>query len=562
VSPRTETERALAVIWERVLEVEGVGVDDAFADLGGDSLLSLQILLSIKQAGFPVTPEDIHRHGTIAALAAAIDSRRAVVTGKEGPTVGSVRLTSNQRWLLKSGDVSWAVGEVLLTRRQTGGRVPAGTPPALDPTLLERAAQHLVFHHDALRMRCYQASSGQSLSPAGGSLRPAGGSLKPAGGWKAEYLDHTPPGLVSFLDVSQLPVDEQRARVTEELARVRQSVDVHGGPLFRLGLIRLGGSHDLVALFVHHVIADLVSTEILVRDLDALYAQFSAGESPRLPARSATVAQWSARAAAFARSPAAQQEAIYWRRVVTHAPSAPPLDFPAPGRSAGAEKVVALRLGRELTSELKRVRQTGLSLSNAIHYALARALSDAVGSSTVQFHTLSHARGPLFADLDLSRTVGFLAMPFPLLLELPGQASHDEAVRAVRAQMQAIPHHGVSYSVLLDFADKSVRARLTGPGSESPIQLNYVGESDRPYGELSVFRRATEWEAATGPAGQTSQPVPWRPRIDIAASIEEDDLLLWMTYHQHAYHPSTVERLGRRMLEILTELSPVQMGHA
>jgi surfactin family lipopeptide synthetase A len=50
VAPRTEMEACVAAIWQEVLGVERVGVHDNFFDLGGHSLLTLQVAARIEQA--------------------------------------------------------------------------------------------------------------------------------------------------------------------------------------------------------------------------------------------------------------------------------------------------------------------------------------------------------------------------------------------------------------------------------------------------------------------------------------------------------------------------------
>jgi amino acid adenylation domain-containing protein len=50
VSPRSETERLLAAIWEEVLGIEPVGIHDDFHELGGHSLLALQVLSRVRHA--------------------------------------------------------------------------------------------------------------------------------------------------------------------------------------------------------------------------------------------------------------------------------------------------------------------------------------------------------------------------------------------------------------------------------------------------------------------------------------------------------------------------------
>ena len=70
VSPRSEAERTIAAIWEEVLRVEQVGVNDNFFDLGGHSLLVVQVhsrLMGTFKREFPMT--DMFRHTTVAGLA-------------------------------------------------------------------------------------------------------------------------------------------------------------------------------------------------------------------------------------------------------------------------------------------------------------------------------------------------------------------------------------------------------------------------------------------------------------------------------------------------------------
>jgi amino acid adenylation domain-containing protein len=79
--PRTETERCLAEIWREVLGVDEVGLDDHFFDLGGDSLLALNLIgridgaLSVMLGGLEIVREPL------GALAAICDQRRGVLPG-------------------------------------------------------------------------------------------------------------------------------------------------------------------------------------------------------------------------------------------------------------------------------------------------------------------------------------------------------------------------------------------------------------------------------------------------------------------------------------------------
>ena len=69
VKPRNETEAALAAIWERLLDVEEVGVEDNFFDLGGDSLTALRSMMEANRAGMSLAASSIFQYQTVAALA-------------------------------------------------------------------------------------------------------------------------------------------------------------------------------------------------------------------------------------------------------------------------------------------------------------------------------------------------------------------------------------------------------------------------------------------------------------------------------------------------------------
>ena len=73
IPPRTPIERALADIWAEVLALDAVGVDDAFLDLGGDSLRAAQIAaLACEQFGVTLLPSELFAAPTVAAMAVAV----------------------------------------------------------------------------------------------------------------------------------------------------------------------------------------------------------------------------------------------------------------------------------------------------------------------------------------------------------------------------------------------------------------------------------------------------------------------------------------------------------
>jgi amino acid adenylation domain-containing protein len=87
VPPQSELEIAIAEIWSEVLGVERIGVDDSFFDLGGYSLLAVQVVSRIRKAlRTDVSPRDIFEAPTIAELARRLAARGPAASPEQAPT--------------------------------------------------------------------------------------------------------------------------------------------------------------------------------------------------------------------------------------------------------------------------------------------------------------------------------------------------------------------------------------------------------------------------------------------------------------------------------------------
>ncbi|WP_157897227.1 non-ribosomal peptide synthetase, partial [Mycobacteroides chelonae] len=97
-APTGPVEKILADIYAQVLGVDRVGVDESFFDLGGDSILSMQVVSRARAAGVVCRPRDIFVEQTVsgvAAVAVLSDGQSGVVD--EG--IGPVSATPIMHWL-------------------------------------------------------------------------------------------------------------------------------------------------------------------------------------------------------------------------------------------------------------------------------------------------------------------------------------------------------------------------------------------------------------------------------------------------------------------------------
>ncbi|MFD1692309.1 phosphopantetheine-binding protein [Azotobacter chroococcum] len=76
VAPDGELEEDLAALWSEFLGISPIGVDDNLFELGGDSLLAIQLLARVRSAyGVELHPAALFRTPTVAALAMLVETR-------------------------------------------------------------------------------------------------------------------------------------------------------------------------------------------------------------------------------------------------------------------------------------------------------------------------------------------------------------------------------------------------------------------------------------------------------------------------------------------------------
>ena len=85
MAPQTEQEKGLALVWEQVLHVARVGLDDDLFALGADSIHLFQIAARATREGLPVTPRQLLQNRTVRTLAGALQP----VSKAHAPGIGA-----------------------------------------------------------------------------------------------------------------------------------------------------------------------------------------------------------------------------------------------------------------------------------------------------------------------------------------------------------------------------------------------------------------------------------------------------------------------------------------
>ncbi|WP_344973677.1 amino acid adenylation domain-containing protein, partial [Salinactinospora qingdaonensis] len=230
-APRSWVERVLAEVFASVLGVERVGVDDDFFALGGDSILSIQVVSRARRGGVVVSSRDVFAHPTVAGLAAVAgaESGAPVVSG---PVSGPVRATPIMRWFFETHPVA---------PHRFNMSVVLDLVEDFDASALPRVVAALLEHHDMLRLRV----------GSDGHLR-----IAPA-------TAETPA--VDTVDLSGIAPEEAERAIQDHVLWAQRSLDLVDGPVVRVVVFDggVGGGVRLVVV-AHHLVVDGVSWRVLV----------------------------------------------------------------------------------------------------------------------------------------------------------------------------------------------------------------------------------------------------------------------------------------------------------
>ncbi|MFC7468917.1 condensation domain-containing protein [Actinomadura keratinilytica] len=282
-----------------------------------------------------------------------------------------------------------------------------------------------------------------------------------------------------------------------------------------------GRSVVRVLFTVHHLLTDGVSWRVLLDDLATAHAQVRAGQDVDLGPKTSSERQWARRLAEHTATGGFDAQLPYWREVTERADTGPlPLDDPEGDATVGAQETVSVALDAEetraLLTEVPPVHAT--RVDDVLLTALARTLRGWTGRDRLAVHLEGHGREELFAELDLTRTVGWFTSIYPVALALPEGEGWGPAVTAVKEQLRAVPDRGIGYGALRHLGNAL-------PDRPEPrISFNYLGRLDG-LGERALYRAAR-----MNPGGEFG-PAEARPHeLDVIGEVRDGQLVLTWSY--------------------------------
>ncbi|WP_225732717.1 non-ribosomal peptide synthetase, partial [Nocardia sp. JCM 34519] len=546
-APSTAAEEVVAAIFAEVLGVQRVGADDDFFALGGDSIVSIQVVSRARASGVVFGPRDVFEQRTPARLAACArldDGQGGGLAELAGGGVGEMPLLPVARWM-----VEWGKGFDRFDQH-----VVVRLPADVDEPGLVAAIGAVLDHHDMLRSRLRRDESGE---------------------WS---LTVAPPGEVDPAAVLHRRVLDQdiatggTARVAEiavtELDSALGQLDPTGGVMVRfVWLDPVGaGVPGWLVVVAHHLVVDGVSWRILVPDLMSALEQVKSAGAVALPPIGTSVRRWAHGLAAAATEAARVDELELWRSMVSG------VDPVLGGRELDPEIDTAATLDQlelELPESVTRSLLTrvptvfhggvndGLLAGLAVAVRIWRERAG-VSEASVLIRLEGHGREEsVLAGADLSRTVGWFTTMFPVRFDLAGIDCNEvvaggnavaAAVFSVKETLRSIPDKGIGYGMLRYLNPETadlLPARMPGR-----IGFNYLGRiTNADTGAAEIHGGLGELHASPDPG------MPVTTVLDVSAIVLEERLRATFRFPRTLLDPDEVEALAQLWSRVLTAIA-------
>ncbi|AQA23103.1 hxxPF-repeated domain protein [Rhodococcus sp. MTM3W5.2] len=461
VAPRNPVEEIVAGVMTDLLGVDRVGAADGFFVLGGNSLVSAQLVARINDAtGAALGIRDVFDGPTVAELARRVGGegsgvRRSPLIPQARPARIPLSPAQLRMWFVNQYDPQSPAYNISFSLRLSGH---------LDVSALRAALGDVIARHESLRTVYPLTDDGpcQEILPA----------------------ELAEPGLEV---VRVRDADDLHARMWAATAR---GFDVADQIPLRAILFRADETNHVLTVVLHHILADGFSLNPLARDVAAAYAARLCRGAPQWPPLTAQYADYSLWQREWlgseddASSPLARQ-LDYWTTTLSGLDEVLdlPSDRPRPAVRSQSGGRVAFTVDERLhRSLIALAHRHDASVFMVVHAALATLLSRLACTDDIAIGTPIAGRGAAALDDMVGMFVGTLV----LRCDVGGACSFGELLRRVReTDLGAFTHADIPFERIVEALDPP-RSHAHTPLFQVMLEFRTIARPDLALPDLRV----------------------------------------------------------------------------
>ncbi|WP_341528319.1 amino acid adenylation domain-containing protein [Nostoc sp. UHCC 0302] len=344
IAPRNFTEETLFSIWAELLGLEQIGIYDNFFNLGGHSLIAVQMLSRIRE-GFQVELffHHIFANPTIAGLAGLIEQHSHLKQQLQRPAMQPISRTGYLPASFAQERV-YFIQEVAPESTAYQAQVTLRFTGKLNVAALEQCLSEIVRRHEIFRTT-FPAVDGRLFQV----IHPA------------EAIS------LAVVDLQTFPESEQEAESQRLFdAEVQKPFYLDKLPLVRWLLLKLSDQDHLLIHIEHHMVHDGWSfNNVFLNEFLELYQAFCLGNHSPLPELTFQFADYAHWQREWVKSQEAKAQLAYWQQQLSGSPPLLelPYDRPRPAEQTYNGAQVRVELPISLCESLRVLsRQEGITL--------------------------------------------------------------------------------------------------------------------------------------------------------------------------------------------------------
>ncbi|WP_158447897.1 non-ribosomal peptide synthetase [Aquimarina longa] len=516
-APRNEIEEHLAIVWQELLGVEQVGIHDNFFDLGGDSIITIQVVSRLKRYGYHLQPKDLFEYQTLSGLSKVVEKKIDQIKGEQGVLEGDCALSPIQQWYFEEG---------YATDSHFNQSIFVAVSKTIEQEYLEQATIALIAYHDALRFSYHQEEDI----------------------WIQKYKNHT--GELEIVDLQNVDGDISDL-ITETCTSYQEGLELSTGEIFKVVLIKTPDTEEMNRLFIvaHHLVVDGVSWRIILDDFNTILETLEKEEKINLGVKGSSFREWVTEFRTYATHTSVLKQLPYWKSI---SDDYIPLPMDNEDKDSKFKDLIeySIRLDKEYTSLLlKEVYHAyGTEIDDILLCCLALTLTEWTHSDKLVIGMESHGREHISKTIDNSRTVGWFTNLYPVSLSVTSKISLGELIKSIKEQLRRIPDKGIGYSALRYMhPSQDIREQLSNTSWD--VVFNYLGQLDNTVQKSDWLDAALE-----SPGSEIGDMTPVPESLAINSSVAGGELTMGWSFSEEKFSQDTIEKLAKTYLENLKKI--------
>lgn len=487
-----DIQELLVNIFQDVLNIKQISIDDNFFEMGGDSIKAVQITSRLYDKGISLNVKDILTHQTISQIGFCTEPSEKEYD--QGIVSGEKLLTPIENWFFDQEfkNPEYFNQSVLLEFKKN-----------IDKNILEQVFNKIIEHHDGLRLN-YNSDK------------------------KCLYFNNE--HLNKAIEIDLFEIDDKNTLESIGV-KAKSSFDITKTLLIKAVILKEENKNDKLLITAHHLVTDGVSWRILLEDLYNLYRAFENALSLDLPKKTGSLIDWQNALDEYSASDELTSQIDYWNEI-DNAKTSLPDETKTYVESDPRNERNQIILDKEKTAFLLKDanKPYNTDIQILLLTALTKTLKECTGNDSLVIEIENHGRN--IDNVDVSRTTGWFTAMYPVYFDLRN-TDINSCIKEVKEKVKKVPGNGIGYGVL-----RYLNQELKKQGKKkSEIRFNYLGQFGQELSN-SLFSYLNDFSGT-----EVSEDNGLSTNLEINSNVINGELSIEIIYNKSIFSKSGINAI-------------------